>query len=933
MKSARYAHDAITDRLKLYLTTTSIITTPNLKSLRRRYPPTQNIPKADNDTGSIIPCTRLTTDGKGDFYDEATGRKIHLKGINVDSQMKLPVEPYMPSYLGNCRDPHNIFFEGDTVSFVGRPFPLEDAPSHFQRIKSWGYNTIRYLLTWEAIEHEGPGKYDQSFADYTVQMLRIIGEIGGLYVFLEFHQDVWSRFSGGSGAPMWTFYAAGLEPKNFAETEAAILHNDPRFHDDSEIYHKMLWTSNYKRLASLVMFTLFYGGKNYFPDLMMNGENIQDYLQGKYLGSVDFMWKNICDNCGDLIDNGTILGFESMNEPNGGLIGHPRLDVLPANQQLRVGTTPTVFQTFMLGMGLTCEIDEYQISITGPRKSGTKIVDPKGVRAWVSPEIGAKLDLHYGFKRSENWVLGTCPFAEMGIWKWPPALLTTDLSELTQSQRLEITSKSILIDPDYYNKVLPQQHYEEKSHQGKIFAKIDSEVFINYHFVNHIIKFKQVIRKHAPDVFVLILTPVLEQPPDLAHDDRKIVDKKTVYCPHYYDGMSLMFKSWNSKYNVDTLGIMRGCYLNPVLGIVFGERAIRNCIRKQFAEMRRECNTYLGPIPIVMSETGMPFDMDEKRSYRNGKHISQTAALDALCNALEGAHNLSHTFWCYNSMNNHKWGDNWNNEDFSFWSPEDRNLEFDDYYEEEKVDTDPIENVTQRARKSSRTKRLKKKARNATKMGRTSSRHSSVSTTNSDSPSFYEESDTETSNSTLTSTAMGLSSSQASSIISLTSSNIKHRQLKNCYPSPDGVRAVNAVIRPYLMASRGTIVESEFDFKSRKFSLQLSVMKGAAENRFIPSVIFVPKWHFPFLDYGDIYLTSGYIKYNEELEYLEWYHAPDPSIVQEEEQEEEQEATATMKRQGSPIFTTETIVIKNNSGSLDEVKLTGGKSELGCPIT
>ena len=94
-------------------------------------------------------------------------------------------------------------------------------------------------------------------------------------------------------------------------------------------------------------------------------------------------------------------------------------------------------------------------------------------------------------------------------------------------------------------------------------------------------------------------------------------------------------------------------------------------------EMRNECNTHLGNIPILMSETGMPFDMDRKRAYRDGMFDSQTAALDAISNALEGA-NMSHTYWCYNSANNHKWGDNWNNEDFSFWSPDDRLLTFDE---------------------------------------------------------------------------------------------------------------------------------------------------------------------------------------------------------------------------------------------------------------
>ena len=64
----------------------------------------------------------------------------------------------------------------------------------------------------------------------------------------------------------------------------------------------------------------------------------------------------------------------------------------------------------------------------------------------------------------------------------------------------------------------------------------------------------------------------------------------------------------------------------------------------------------------------------------------------------------------------------------------------------------------------------------------------------------------------------------------------------------------------------------------------------------------------PVLDYGDIYLTSGYVKYNEELQYLEWYHSRDPTLP-----EDENETT-----QG---ISTETIIIKNNSGSLEDSKL------------
>ncbi|KAI5950698.1 hypothetical protein KGF57_004246 [Candida theae] len=901
LNSARYAQDAVSEKVRLYSATSSI-SPVGVKPLRRSYSISDPIPDTENTGTSVLECVPLETDKNGNFFDPSTGRIVVLKGINVDAQMKLPVEPYMPSYKGDPTNPNDIFFEGDTVSFVGRPFPLEEARSHFERIKSWGYNTIRYLLTWEAVEHEGPGKYDEKFADYTLEMLKIIGEVGGLYVFLEFHQDVWSRYSGGSGAPMWTFYAAGLDPKKFTLADSAILHNEPRFCDGSDVYHKMLWTSNYKRLAPLVMFTMFFAGKHYFPNLIMNGENIQDFLQNHFLGSVEFIWKRVCEGVPHLLDNGTILGFESMNEPNCGLIGYPNIGQLPDFQQLRVGTTPTAFQSMRLGMGFACEVDEYRITVTGPRKYGTKIVDPKGAKAWLTAQDAAAIDARYGFKRGKEWELGTCIFAAQGIWSWPQVV--GEMEAMSQEQRLDVSSKCKILEPHYFSKSMPQHNYE--SH----ISTVDTHTFVNAHFSDHIVKFKKLIRQYRPDAFVMLSTPVLEEPPHLKDDKRGIIDDKVIYCPHYYDGLSLMHKSWNFKFNVDTLGIMRGAYLNPVLGIVFGGRAIRNCFQKQFCEMRRECNEHLGKIPILMSETGMPFDMDEKRSYRNGKYISQTAAMDALCSALESA-NMSHTFWCYDSCNNHKYGDNWNNEDFSFWSPDDRNLTFDD-----ECETPEIRNETEsagRARTAKAIRKANRKLKRAAKMGRSGSVDSTTSTTST----------TSTSSSDGYTDMESSSTSSSSSVISSTSSNVYRRQYGKCYPSPDGVRAPGAVIRPYLMASLGRIVATEFDIKSVKLSLQIIVDKSDPRVENTPTIIFVPKWHFPFLDYGDVFLTSGYIKYNEELQYIEWYHCNDPSL---------KEGGATSSEKETSKMSTETIIIKNNSGSLEDAKTIEDK-KLGCAIT
>jgi hypothetical protein len=72
-------------------------------------------------------------------------------------------------------------------------------------------------------------------------------------VFIDPHQDVvstcfiiiltmqWSRFSGGSGAPLWTLYACGFDPANFTDTEAALTHN---FFLDPTNYPKMVWSTS-----------------------------------------------------------------------------------------------------------------------------------------------------------------------------------------------------------------------------------------------------------------------------------------------------------------------------------------------------------------------------------------------------------------------------------------------------------------------------------------------------------------------------------------------------------------------------------------------------------------------------------------------------------------------------------------------------------------
>lgn len=874
------ARDAVRDRVSMY--STRNVSLSGIKQLTKREGDLELAPSTNQEYAS---CRRLETDGLGNIVTP-NGSKITLKGINVDLAMKLPYSPNMLSHEGRADDPDSVFFDGETVSFVGRPFPIEDAEAHFHRIKSWGYNTVRYLITWEALEHLGPGEYDEAFIEHTVKILKIAEAVGGLYIFLETHQDVWLRFSGGSGAPMWTLYAAGLDPRNFAATEAAVFRNEARFNDPKdpkyEKYPKMFWTTNYKRLASLTMFTMFFAGETYFPKLKINGENIQHFLQGHYFRAFRYFWQRVATLVPSMLASGQLLGVELMNEPNCGLVGHAHLGLIPDKQQLRVGTTPTVYQTFKLGMGLPVEVDIYRITITGPQKYGTKVVDPRGVRAWLSAENGAVIDEKYGWKRDPSWTLGECIYArQLKVWKWDEELDFGVLQGLSVADKMAASDRGCELQiPNFFNQNLPKLNLPESV------KNVDIDFFVNHFFVDFYVNFKQIVRQVTPDVFVLLQPPVLEVPPLLKKDPRHVIDSKTIYCPHYYDGMSLMFKTWNTKYNVDTLGIMRSRYYNPILGIVFGERAIRNCLRKQFLEMKRESETHLGLVPVLMSETGMPFDMDGKRAYSDGKYQSQTLALDALSYALEGA-NMHHTYWCYTSVNCHEYGDCWNNEDFSFWSPDDRNLDFD-------VTglllllPDLVEEASKTPQAS--TVRLWKMPTFELLESRRGSVWSTLGDDSTDQTDVH--------------------STLSSGLISANGENLKLKHNRRCYPLPDGVRAVGAIIRPFVVSTRGNVKVAEFDMRLVRFALCVEVSRTEG----VPTVVFLPRWHYPNLSADDIYLTSGNVKYNEDLEYLEWYHSDSKGK-------------------------TDTIVIKNRSGSLDELiakeheSLFPCASNVGCPVT
>ena len=283
---------------------------------------------------------------------DGEGRTLVLRGVNLGGGSKGPFGPpgwnLRPESLKNPVE----------ASFVGRPFPLDEAESHFERLKRAGLTFLRLIVTWEALEHAGPGQYDEAFLAYLRKIL-LIAEEKGISVFIDPHQDVWSRWTGGDGAPAWTLERLGIDLDKLDTTSAALTRQRyGEFH--RKRYPLMIWPSNYNRYAAATMFSLFFGGKTYAPGVIVDGENVQDWLQGRYIAAFRHCYRRL-KNCA------AVVGWGIMNEPHNGFIGYRDL-AKTEKSIIPVGARPSPWDAIRAASGSTIEVPIYNsIGIRGSR--------------------------------------------------------------------------------------------------------------------------------------------------------------------------------------------------------------------------------------------------------------------------------------------------------------------------------------------------------------------------------------------------------------------------------------------------------------------------------------------------------------------------------------------------------------------------------------
>ncbi|TIB98826.1 glycoside hydrolase [Wallemia mellicola] len=534
-------------------------------------------------------------DAKNGTFVDQHHRNCYPRGVNLSGGSKLPSNQSATN--------HEDFYNWKAVSFVNKPFPIENAEYHLNKLKNAGMTFIRLIVTWEALEHSGCGIYDYEYMDYLATLCSLM-EKHGFKIVIDAHQDIWSRMTGGSGAPGWTVELAGYDVRALDDTAAAYLYpicsqKGPNWSaQPGDGLEHGVWPSGYQKNSAATLSTLFWGGSTFAPSFVIDGKNIQDILQEAYLNAFAELSKRL--------ESPAIVAFELMNEPHRGYIELDNFECWNYNTDLHIAHMPTPVQGMALAMGHAVTVDYYTRTFPFPtRKSGVRKISP----------------VRKAYKND-----AVCPWLREGVWaystdKSKPVVLRQDYFK-----KHPLTGKTVEWYHDFY---MPfAKKFYEKCANGRwcVVEPIPNEFFPNI--------------------------PAEEQP------------KKLIASPHWYD-LNALFKKEGTWWSVNVQGLARGMMIWNALYIGYG--GLKKNYAKQIGRLVHEAKKNLGDVPVFFGETGIPMDLNDGEGQKKGMWKYHEWSLDALICALE-KHATSFTLWNYNPDNINDGGDVWNGENFSLFS-------------------------------------------------------------------------------------------------------------------------------------------------------------------------------------------------------------------------------------------------------------------------
>lgn len=327
----------------------------------------------------------------------------------------------------------------------------------------------------------------------------------------------------------------------------------------------------------------------------------------------------------------------------------------------RKGPTPTPLQNFLLGSGVPQkDVEEWEFSYLGPKKTGSTDLTPKdGLGCWLTREEADAAASQFGWKRDYDF------------WGDEPESMAS--GDVWAAHGVWDRHEGKILIKDYF-------HHPKDKHD-------EPYDFLKDFWHNQWAGYMRRIHRSHPRAISFCNPPVFAQPPSLDHS---VHQGRLALSAHFYEALTMLNKR-RHVYGADAVGIQRG--LKPLLkAFKVGERRIRASLQDQFTELAEdakreeslgETETYgpAGNYPVIIGETGVPFDMRPtallgiaKGSRGKGDYTESAKALDDVLNGCDAEDDvLGFTIWNYERRNTWQWGDGWNGENLSLWSAEDLN--------------------------------------------------------------------------------------------------------------------------------------------------------------------------------------------------------------------------------------------------------------------
>ncbi|KAF8183088.1 glycoside hydrolase [Mycena galopus ATCC 62051] len=626
---------------------------------------------------------------QGRYFIDGYGRVCQLRGVNLGGACKTP-----------ANDDNATFPAGhQSVTFVGRPFPLEEAPEHLARLRRWGLTFVRFLVTWEAIEHEGPGIYDHTYLTYLRALLSLFPHYG-LSAFVAMHQDVWARYAGGSGAPAWTLELVGLDLGEAASASRldsakpaasdlgmARAGGDGDKDDDDAPVGKD-------------------AGGDWVIGLGMDEDDDDDPYGERAVDGAGEEEELDHDNA-DADGAKRTLALEAtgaawLRGVRGG--GHTEAErgLWPCGyQKLAAATMATLFwagDTFAPKLCIAHNNNEVPVqqflqnAFLGMWATLVRAVgDLEGVigfemmnephRGYVElkslHEWDYNTDLHLGVIPSafQSFQLGAGHPTTVPFYTRSFPMPTRKTSEVVLNKgrvkawRADGPTKGECVWAAHgvwgwdtakdVGVVLKENYFVKHPLNGK-----EIDWYTDFYFP-FLAKWVDTVRSASPAAAAKIVfveaIPNEFCPPSWTPTHRV---PNMVYAPHWYD-LNALFQKAFSDFTVNVQGLSRGMF--PLRAFYWGHRGARDNFALQLRNIVQKAYGVLGETPVLVGECGVPMDMNKGEAFRTDDFTWQARMMDAMITGLERSL-VGFTLWNYNSYNSDSLGDAWNGENFSWFS-------------------------------------------------------------------------------------------------------------------------------------------------------------------------------------------------------------------------------------------------------------------------